>query len=141
MGILNKDWPILITNFKKVPPGTNGGVSGLGLAASLAGGFVVGVLGALTLYLEQPCHGFAWELTVLGSLAGLGGSLVDSLLGATVQETLYSEDKKKIVSAKGDLVEVISGVALLDNHQVNFVTSLFTTSVCALCAHYLYPTA
>lgn len=126
---------------KKVPPGTNGGVSGLGLAASLAGGVVIGLVAALTLYLEQPCHGFAWELVLLSSLAGLGGSLVDSLLGATVQETLYSEDEKKIVNTKGDHIKVISGVALLDNHQVNFITSLFTASVCALCAHYIYPTS
>ncbi|OBZ81092.1 Transmembrane protein 19, partial [Choanephora cucurbitarum] len=76
LGILNKDWPILITRMEKVPPGTNGAVSLLGLTASLAGGALVGFSAALTLYLEQACYGFAWELIVLGSLAGLGGSMV-----------------------------------------------------------------
>lgn len=76
MGILNKDLPILVTTLKKVPAGTNGGVSGLGLAASLAGGIVVGLSAAITLAIEQPCHGFAWEVIIVGALAGLGGSMV-----------------------------------------------------------------
>lgn len=143
MGILNKDWPILITRFKKVPPGTNGGVSGLGLAASLAGGATVGLAAAITLAIEQPCHGFAWEILILGALAGVGGSMIDSLLGATVQESLYSEERKIIVPERraGENIKVISGVPLLDNHQVNFLSSFLTTSICALAALYLYPTA
>ncbi|KAI7899387.1 integral membrane protein DUF92-domain-containing protein [Cokeromyces recurvatus] len=142
LGILNKEWPILITRMKKVPPGTNGGVSGLGLAASLAGGALVGLSGAFTLALEQPCHGFAWELIVLGSFAGLGGSLIDSLLGATVQQSLYSEDRKKIVPEKvkeDENIKVISGIPLLDNHQVNILSSFIMTFICGWIAFYLYP--
>ncbi|EIE76737.1 hypothetical protein RO3G_01441 [Rhizopus delemar RA 99-880] len=75
LGILNKEWPILITKFKKVPPGTNGGVSGLGLLASIAGGGCIGLVAAITLWFEQPCHGFGWELALVGLLSGLGGSL------------------------------------------------------------------
>lgn len=77
MGILNKELPILVTTLKKVPAGTNGGVSGLGLAASFAGGTVVGLSAAITLFFEQPCHGFAWEIVLLGSFAGVVGSMVN----------------------------------------------------------------
>ncbi|CEG71377.1 hypothetical protein RMATCC62417_07121 [Rhizopus microsporus] len=141
LGILNKEWPILITRLKKVPPGTNGGVSGLGLTASLAGGGFIGLMAALTLWFDQPCHGFAWEIILVGLLSGIGGSLIDSILGATVQQSLYSEDTKMIVPekrSKDDKVKVISGVPLLDNHQVNFASSLLTTSLCVVAAWYLH---
>ncbi|KAI8987904.1 integral membrane protein DUF92-domain-containing protein [Mycotypha africana] len=141
LGILNKSWPILITKLKKVPPGTNGGVSVLGFIASLAGGAFVGAATSLTLYLEQrSCFGFAYEYIILGSMAGMIGSLVDSILGATVQESLYSEDKKKIVNDKSSAhVNVISGIPLLDNHQVNMLSSFIITAASAYAAYKLYP--
>lgn len=76
IGILNESWPILITTFKRVPPGTNGGVSQLGLLASFGGGATIGLSAAITLALEQPCHGFAYEILFVGAAAGLIGSLV-----------------------------------------------------------------
>jgi uncharacterized membrane protein len=109
----------------------------------LAGGLFVGLIGALTLFLEQPCHGFGYELVILGGFAGLGGSLIDSLLGATLQESLYSEDKKIILNARipDQNITVISGYPVLDNHQVNFITSITTSVLCGLTAWCLYPTA
>ncbi|KAI1317378.1 Transmembrane protein 19 [Mortierella claussenii] len=150
LGILNKSWPTLITTFKKVPPGTNGGVSPLGLGASFAGGLLIGVTAAVSvlvqLALEAP---FAWQsnkgwtglnvflssldgrflLALLASGAGAGffGSLLDSLLGATVQKSNYSTKKKIITykaAEKDDEVKAISGLDILDNHQVNFFSSL-----------------
>ncbi|KAI9265080.1 integral membrane protein DUF92-domain-containing protein [Phascolomyces articulosus] len=136
LGILNKSWPISIIKFKKVPPGTNGGVSPLGLAASIAGGACVGLSGAITLAIQQSCHGLPWEIVVLGGLAGLGGSLIDSILGATVQRTLYSDKRKMVVEDDKDAT-VISGWNILDNHQVNFVSSILTTVICGAAAYYL----
>ncbi|ORX61553.1 hypothetical protein DM01DRAFT_1316337 [Hesseltinella vesiculosa] len=138
LGILNKSWPYLITKWKQVPPGTNGGVSPLGLAASLGGGLLIGLVGAISLSMDPRCNGIDYRLILLGAAAGLGGSLIDSVLGATVQRTMYSKDKKLIVESeqgKGQ-VEHISGWDILDNHQVNLVTSLLTTGLCGLASYY-----
>ncbi|KAG0284244.1 Transmembrane protein 19, partial [Dissophora globulifera] len=150
LGILNKSWPTLITTFKKVPPGTNGGVSPLGTVASLAGGFLIGVTAAISvlvqLALESPLS-WQWSvgwtgvnafvstldaklflaLVLAGSGAGLLGSMLDSLLGATVQKSNYSTKKKVITykkPEKDDEIKAISGLDILDNHQVNFFSSL-----------------
>ncbi|KAI8335701.1 integral membrane protein DUF92-domain-containing protein [Chlamydoabsidia padenii] len=140
LGILNKSWPYLVTKWKRVPPGTNGGVSPLGLAASLAGGTCVGLAGALSLLLDQRCDGFHWDLVVLGALAGLGGSMIDSILGATIQETLYSKEKKIVISAQSKDTQAVNvgGWNLLDNHQVNLVSSLLTSGLCGLASLYFY---
>ncbi|CAO3616586.1 unnamed protein product [Cunninghamella blakesleeana] len=136
LGILNKSDPYLITTWKRVAPGVNGAVSPLGLAASLGGGLTIGLASAISLLFDQRCTGFAWDLVLLGSLAGLGGSLIDSLLGATVQETLFSKDKNMVVSNKNKETVVISGWNILDNHQVNLLSSLITSSLCGLAAYY-----
>ncbi|SAM07099.1 hypothetical protein [Absidia glauca] len=138
LGILNRSWPYLVTKWKRVPPGTNGGVSPLGLAASLAGGAVIGLASTLSLLLDRRCDGFHWDLIILGALAGFGGSMIDSILGATVQETLYSKEKGMVISSTSSKAEVVnvSGWNLLDNHQVNLVSSLLTSGLCGLAALY-----
>ncbi|KAG0048790.1 Transmembrane protein 19 [Gryganskiella cystojenkinii] len=154
LGILNKSWPTLITTLKKVPPGTNGGVSPLGLAASLGGGLLIGVMAAISVMVQQVFEGsFAWDngrwvgfdryvnsldfrflsaLVIAGAGAGFFGSLLDSLLGATIQKSNYST-KKKIITYKAaeadDEVKAISGLDILDNHQVNFFSSMILAAV------------
>jgi len=71
-------------------PGTNGGISAIGLMVSLLGGLAVGFANyAMLIYTidadmlaRSPAQ---WPIIVAGGFAGLVGSLVDSILGATLQ--------------------------------------------------------
>jgi uncharacterized protein (TIGR00297 family) len=141
LGVLSKTPPRLITSpGTVVKPGTNGGVTPLGFVASGAGGLAVGFafyLGGLLVPLvtgrfELLCR-FAtqWPILVIGLGAGLVGSLVDSVLGATIQFSGYCSRRKRMVSAPGPTVRRVSGVNFLSNSMVNFVSAV-------LCATVLY---
>lgn len=95
IGGLSKTPPRSILSGRRVAAGTSGGVSGLGLAASMAGGLFIGFAAWLLLLAvpgqDEPSGiASAWlQLPVwlgIGLLGGMVGSLADSLLGATVQQ-------------------------------------------------------
>lgn len=67
----------LIINFKRVPPGTNGGVSLLGTGATLLGALIIGIMAI-------P-YGYGVRGVILVMLSGFLGAFVDSLLGATLE--------------------------------------------------------
>jgi uncharacterized protein (TIGR00297 family) len=67
--------PRLITNWARVPTGTDGGMTLLGTAGGIAG---AGFIGALSYVFEQ-------RGAVVIVIAGTVGMLLDSLLGASVQ--------------------------------------------------------
>jgi len=74
--------PYMITTLKKVPIGTNGGVTMTGELVALAGGFLVCVV-ALFLTIITP-----WML-VICTIAGFAGTNIDSLVGATLENNGY----------------------------------------------------
>lgn len=137
LGILSSETPILITQpWRRVPPGTNGGVTFLGTFVSFVGGAIIGLLTVAMDYLSGISPLNALSMIILGGCAGLVGSLMDSLLGATLQSSLYDKERKLIYHANSDNlpaspVECISGVNLLTNEQVNFVSSLVTAFLSA----------
>lgn len=117
LGGLSRCWPRSIASGRPVPPGTSGGVTALGLAGALAGGAAIGAL-------ARPVP--AWLL--LGTLAGLAGSLVDSLLGATVQRVAWcpacGKETERAVHTCGTPTEYRRGYRWLDNDRVNLLASL-----------------
>ena len=79
LGVLSRGEPYLITNFKRVPTGTDGGISPLGEIAGVTGAFLIGV--------SAWAMGLA-DIKIAVLAAVVGGSVgfhVDSLLGATFE--------------------------------------------------------
>lgn len=138
LGILSKDQPRLITTFKPVRRGTNGGVTKAGLLAAAAAGIVIGLsfvlLGLLTVRCDSDVALKQLLVIPISSLAGLGGSVIDSLLGATLQFSGFCTVRNKVVGKRGPTVKKISGLSILDNNAVNLVsillTSILTSIVC-----------
>jgi uncharacterized protein (TIGR00297 family) len=83
VGVLSSSSPRLITNGQLVDPGTSGGVTHLGYLAVSSGALLIG----LTAAIFHP--GYPLALITAALLAGLAGSTIDSLLGATVQAIYY----------------------------------------------------
>ena len=126
--------PRLITSGRRVPKGTNGGVTLTGIVVSLAGGLLVGVAfycAELLLSSSEQSIGhqnsMQWVVIIIGGVAGVYGSAVDSLLGATLQYSGYCTESKRIVSEPGSNVRHISGVSVLSNNVVNLLSSLITS--------------
>jgi uncharacterized protein (TIGR00297 family) len=73
---------VLITTWKAVPAGTDGGISVKGTAAGMAGAIIVILVCTLTMRLSPR----AAAATLTGALAGF---FIDSLLGATLEPRGY----------------------------------------------------
>lgn len=139
LGILSKSDPVLITNLKKVPRGTNGGVSSWGLFVSFAGGVFIGIFYYLATIifvdseslLSSPSQ---FPVILLGGVAGLVGSVIDSFLGATCQFSGQTEEGF-IVENPNEAVKKISGkFRILNNHSVNLVSCIVTAVLIPSCA-------
>ena len=153
LGILSASKPRLITTGRKVPPGTNGGVTGTGLLAGLGGSLVIAVVSVVLLpfrvkssgpvgrvLMADERRGWGWDdkamwvlfITIWGAL----GSVLDSVLGAVLQGTVEDKRTGKVIeayggtrvltsrSSPGKSGRVLRGSDLLDNNQVNFVMAL-----------------
>ncbi|WJX90198.1 hypothetical protein P8452_72122 [Trifolium repens] len=142
IGVLSDDRPRLITTFKPVRKGTNGGVTKTGLLAAAAGGSVIGLSYVLLELLTIRCGSdkIAKQLLVIpvATVAGLGGSIIDSLLGATVQYSGFCSIRQKVVGKPGPTIKKISGLAILDNNAVNFVSILLTTILTSIACLYIF---
>ncbi|RZC75284.1 hypothetical protein C5167_050766 [Papaver somniferum] len=142
IGMLSNGQPRLITTFKPVRKGTNGAVTTTGLLAAAAAGTVVGLTFVISGYFTTKCSSDVAlkQLLVipLAAIAGLGGSVIDSLLGATMQFSGFCTVRNKVVANPGPTVKRISGLSILDNNAVNLVSILLTTLLTAIACLYIF---
>jgi uncharacterized protein (TIGR00297 family) len=130
LGVLSNRPPRLISSGKIVERGASGGITLLGTLAALAGAALIGILAA--------AFGGENFLTLWGllSLAGLLGSLFDSLLGATIQAIYFcpqcqKETERHPLHACGAETYRKRGWRWLNNDWVNFFCSVVGAAIAA----------
>lgn len=140
--VLSKSSPRLITTWEKVPVGTNGGVTVVGLVSSLLGGTCVGLAYFLTQLLfvnDLDISAPQWPIIAFGGLAGLLGSVVDSYLGATMQFSGLDESTGLVVSSPARETKHIAGKPILDNNAVNLFSSVLVALLLPTAASGFWP--
>lgn len=128
LGILSTHTPRLITSptLRRVPRGTNGGVTIWGLSAGLLGSFLI-VITSLFLIPFCPVYhdahrtapsglqgGFGWGpnekiyLTAALTIWGALGSVLDSILGGLFQQTVKDTRTGRVVEGEGGKKVLVS---------------------------------
>ncbi len=132
LGVLSRKPPRLITSGKMVEPGTSGAISLTGTLFAVAGALLIALLAVLfwPRYAGDQITALAMPLRLaLITLAGLAGSLIDSLLGATLQAiyrcpTCEKETERHPLHVCGAETAKIRGLPWLNNDAVNAACAL-----------------
>jgi uncharacterized protein (TIGR00297 family) len=147
LGINSNENPVLIINgFKRVPKGVNGAISGYGTICSIKGGlfisFVVVICNIIRfgifefLKFDRNIIVISLKIFILGGLIGFIGSFIDSILGQTVQLSIYNVTKKCMIEKENEKEAKKNGDELkyygrdiLNNSGVNLVTGIITSII------------
>jgi uncharacterized protein (TIGR00297 family) len=145
LGVLNPVPPRLITNGRVVEVGTSGGVSRLGTIATAAGALIIGLAALIFIFIQGIFDdaiefGGYWWVVPVALIGGTVGSLLDSLLGASLQAIYFcptcAKETERALHGCGTQTELERGWRWLNNDWVNFLSSsvgaLAATGVLAL---------
>jgi uncharacterized protein (TIGR00297 family)/Raf kinase inhibitor-like YbhB/YbcL family protein len=127
LGVLNPVPPRLISTGRQVESGTSGAISLVGSLAAFAGAALIALLAWLMAVLKWDPAAIApanWLPFLWVLIAGAVGSLVDSLLGATLQAIYYcptcrKETERYPIHTCGTPTRFARGLPWLDNDWVN----------------------
>ena len=119
IGLFSPWNPIHVTKLKTVAKGTSGGISLLGTLGSVLGATVIGITG---IQLGLPS-----SLLGIIIITGTAGSLVDSLIGGSIQANFQCAECNNITEKRKhcNLPSMhLSGLYMVDNDMVNFLNTI-----------------
>lgn len=129
IGMLSRTAPRSILTWAPMTPGMSGGVSALGLAATVTGAALMAML--------------AWSLgwtavtASAAAIGGIAGAMADSVLGATVQQRRRSlrtgRMTERFTDVDGTPTTLDGGLAWLNNDGVNFAATIIGAGTAHQC--------
>lgn len=130
LGRMSPSLPRNILTWGRVAPGVSGGITLVGSLSSLAGSLVIATSSAVLLALP-------FSNVILVATIGFLGSIVDSVLGATLQEIRFCphcalETEQYLHRECGTATSVVRGVPGFNNDWVNFLSSVWVGIATAL---------
>ena len=135
LGILSKGKTISIITGKRIEKGVSGGVSLLGTLSALLGSTVIGLSYTISYIITLGYDKNIIKILLLIILLGFLGSIVDSVLGVTIQGHYIDESSGDVTEKKvnGDRKNrLISGYRFINNDMVNILSNLIVTAIFVL---------
>ena len=120
IGTLSDQTPISITSRQSVPTGTSGGITTAGTLGGIAGALGIALLAILL--------GWSARVATAAIVGGIAGLLIDSILGATLQERRWCEQcrrgTERAIHGCGTVTVHSGGIHWLSNDIVNLASSI-----------------
>lgn len=135
IGVLSKGKTISIITGKRIEKGVSGGVSLLGTLSAMLGATIIGVSYTILYIFTFEYDKNILKILLLVIVLGFLGSIVDSILGVTIQGHYVDElngnvTEKKFNGRKEN--RLISGYRFINNDVVNILSNLIVTTIAIL---------
>ncbi|MGM0641133.1 MAG: DUF92 domain-containing protein [Thermotogota bacterium] len=130
LGVLSKNDPSCILTGKRVQKGMSGGITKFGTFASFLGALFLSfvfMIGYIIKFQNQIVIKDLIILSILTLIGGFLGSIIDSLLGASIQGIYKHRKTNELTEKRFDEDEenkLIRGFKFIDNNLVNLLSSL-----------------
>jgi len=144
IGVLSRHQPISLLTLRSVPRGVSGGVSLLGSGMALGGSFFIATAFAVANLAGRFLPPALVPLTLFVTAAGFAGSLVDSILGATLQAQ-YAAPAPSLSDVRDTLAiteratatdgtpnRLVRGLPFITNDVVNLASCAIVTGAAAI---------
>lgn len=134
IGVMSKRPPISIFTWRPIERGTSGGISTLGLFASAFGALFIALWFGVGYIITRGWNALE-VLPMIAAITGGGflGSLVDSVLGATVQAQYWDKIKEgyteRRINIEGAANHLVRGFHVMNNDAVNALSGLVSITV------------